>query len=317
MNAPAALFSVGFARGYLVTLRPYLCFVSGATGLVGLALTRSLSSLRFFVATCVFFVVYGLGQALTDVTQLDTDSLSSPYRPMVRGELRPRHVLFVSLVGLGACALVLASFNPATAVVAGLSVIGLATYTPMKRRFWAGPGWNSWIVALLPLLAALCDGRGLWAVLAEPRVRTVIATTFFAYATFVLLGYLKDVEADRRTGYATLPVRFGRRLTVGVSALSALAALAISAPLLGGDAPVGGLLLWALGAGLLVLAHVQALAVTRDAAAHRAIATGLRGYVALHLGEAVILRPTLLVFAVALLVAFELVLARRPCQEQV
>ena len=33
-----------------------------------------------------------------------------------------------------------------------------------------------------------------------------------------MLGYLKDVEADRATGYDTLPVRFGRPRAVAASA---------------------------------------------------------------------------------------------------
>jgi geranylgeranylglycerol-phosphate geranylgeranyltransferase len=315
-RAPPIL-SASFARAYWVTLRPYLCFVSGATGLVGIALTRSLATTGVLAVGCVFFVAYGLGQALTDVTQLDTDAISAPYRPMVQGLVRPRDVLLVSLVGLGACALVLVAFNPAIALLAVLPIVGLATYTPMKRRFWAGPIWNSWIVAMLPFLGALTDGRGPREVLADASLRSAMATTFFSYMTFVLLGYLKDVEADRSTGYVTLPVRFGRRVTVGVSFACAATALVTSLPPGSGVAPAGGVVLWALGAVMLVLAHVRAWHVTSDAAAHPAITMGLRGYVAIHLGEAIILRPTLLLVAVAMLAAFEVALARRPSREQV
>jgi 4-hydroxybenzoate polyprenyltransferase len=288
-------------------MRPYLCFVSGATGLVGLALT-SLPAPRFIVAGAVFFVAYGLGQALTDVTQLDTDSISAPYRPMVRGLVKPRDVLVVSLAGLVACALVLMAFNPAIALFAALPVVGLATYTPMKRRVWAGPMWNSWIVATLPFLAALTDGRAPRSAIGAP-----MATTFFAYMTFVLLGYLKDVEADRRTGYDTLPVRFGRRWTVAVSLVCALAAIAISLP----RAASAGACVWAVGAGMLVWGHVRAWSVVEDRDAHPAITMGLRGYIALHVGEAIVLKPALLLIGIAVLVAFEFALARRPSPEQV
>ena len=302
-----------FARAYWVTARPYLCFVSGATGLVGLALAPSLGTAAMLVAAAVFFSAYGLGQALTDVTQLDTDAISAPYRPMVRGLVRPRDVMLFSLLGLAACAVVLVALNPAIALFAGLPVLGLATYTPMKRRYWAGPAWNAWIVAMLPFLAALTGGRAARAVLADTW--SAMVTTFFAYSTFVLLGYLKDVEADRRTGYETLPVRFGRRWTVTVSFVCALAALATSLPTRA--APLAGVVFWTLGGVMLVLAHVRAWSVTTDAGAHPAITMGLRGYVALHLGEALVARPGLLVVAVAMLAAFEIALARRPSKEQV
>ena len=36
-----------------------------------------------------------------------------------------------------------------------------------------------------------------------------LLAVFFGYANFVLAGYFKDVDADRATGYHTLPVVFG------------------------------------------------------------------------------------------------------------
>lgn len=311
------IFSARFARAYGVTLRPYLCFVSGATGLVGIALASSLAPMGSLVVGGVFFFAYGLGQALTDVTQLDTDAISAPYRPMVQGLVRPRDVLLVSLVGLLVSALVLVAFNPVIALFALLPILGLATYTPMKRRYWAGPAWNSWIVAMVPFLGALTDGRGPRVVFLDAHVRSAMATTFFAYLTFVLLGYLKDVEADRSTGYMTLPVRFGRRRTVAVSLACAACAIALSVPQGSGGAPIGGVIFWASGAVMLVLAHARAWTVTSDGAAHPAITLGLRGYVALQLGDAILLRPGLLVVAVAMQAAFEIALARRPSKEQV
>lgn len=311
-----------FARGYWTTLRPYLFPVSGAVGLTGLSLGDA-SPTRTLAASVVFFVAYGLGQALTDLSQTDTDALSSPYRPLVRGDVTPRAVLLATLAGLASCGLLLFAFNPQSLAVVTLSVLGLATYTPMKRRFWAGPPWNSWIVALLPLLGVLIDGRPLVVALAEPAVRLTMASAFFGYATFVLLGYLKDVEADRATGYRTVAVRFGRRACVAVSAacvpLAVLgsARVAFSGHPAGGAAWSVGLLCFGLGAALLVVAHVAAWDNARDEEAHGPIALGVRGLVLLSLGRAVLCRPALLVVAVAMLAWLELSLAGRPEKAQV
>ena len=87
-TTPYRVTAAGFWRAYAITLRPYLFFVSGAAGLVGLAMT-DLPPLAFGAAFLAFFLSYGLGQALTDVFQRDTDALSSPYRPLVRGEIAP------------------------------------------------------------------------------------------------------------------------------------------------------------------------------------------------------------------------------------
>jgi 4-hydroxybenzoate polyprenyltransferase len=315
---PYPVASLGFWRAYAVTLRPYLFFVSGAAGLVGLALTR-LETVPLLAAFAAFFFSYGLGQALTDVFQRDTDALSSPYRPLVRGEIAPAPVLAVSLAGLAACSAVFWRLEPRTLVLAAAAVAGLATYTPLKRRWWGGPIWNSWIVALLPAIGVLCGGGAATAALAAACL-----SVFFTYAVFVLLGYLKDVEADRATGYVTLPVRFGRRTAVGVSAASlALGALA-SAWLVAASAAAGpalertlGAALWAGGLAILWLAHARLAGVRRDADAHAGIALSVRGFVALHLGEAAVLRPGLAVPAVVLLACLDLALAARPCREQV
>lgn len=316
MNA-APIFSARFARAYAITGRPYLCFVSGATGLAGLAGTRSLSPFAWVVLATVFFVAYAFGQALTDVTQIDTDRLSSPYRPLVRGEVRPRDVLAVSLVGLATCALLVVAFDTRAAIAAVVPVLGLASYTPLKRRFWGGPIHNSWIVATLPVLAALSDGRSVSTLASDIDLRAVVALSFFGYATFVLLGYLKDVEADRATRYETVAVRFGRRTTVAVSFVCALFAAIAARVVLARSESMLAMIAGALGAFMLFAAHVKAWRVTRDRDAHPAIVLGLRGYVFLQIAVAVAQRPSLAPFAVAVAIAFEVALARRPCKEQV
>ena len=52
-----------------------------------------------------------------------------------------------------------------------------------------------------------------------------MAITFFSYTSFVLIGYLKDIEADRATGYKTFPVIFGWKRTVNVGHVIALVTL--------------------------------------------------------------------------------------------
>lgn len=317
MSTPRPLLSVGFARAYLVTGRPYLCFVSGLTGLAGLAGARALPASAMCALAAVFFAAYAFGQALTDVTQLDTDRLSAPYRPLVRGEIRPRDVLCVSLAGLLACAVVVLVFDRRAAVAALVPVAGLASYTPLKRRFWAGPIHNAWIVATLPILAALADRRDIAELAGDADLRSVVALSFFGYSTFVLLGYLKDVEADRATGYETVAVRFGRRATVATSFVAALASIAAAFALLGRYHVPFALVVGAAGAVALLFAHGGAWWSTRDADAHGPIVMGLRGYVALQSSVIIARRPELAPVVLVLLMAFEIVLARRPCREQV
>lgn len=312
----------GFWRGFAVTLRPYLFFVSGSAGLVGLAAAPPLSLPAFTVAFGAFFVSYGLGQALTDVFQTDTDSISSPYRPLVRGEISRGDVLLVSLSGLVLCGLTLALFSPWNLALAAAAAAGLAAYTPLKRRWWGGPPCNAAVVALLPAMGFLCADPSPMRAMASPVLPLAAGSVFASYAVFVLLGYLKDVEADRATGYATIAVRFGRRAAVLASGAFGVVSLAASFLLLGRTrwsepSRLPGVALWLAGAILLIAAHAKALAVQKDAEAFPAIVLSVLGFLALHLGEASVLRPALVPLAAALLVLSEVTLARRPCREQI
>jgi hypothetical protein len=143
-TTPFPVTSAGFWRGYAITLRPYLSFVSGAAGLVGLALT-GLEFPPFCAAFLAFFFSYGLGQALTDVFQRDTDGLSSPYRPLVRGELAPGAVIGVSLSGLAACAGVFFLLDSRTLALTAAAVVGATTrrQAAVVERALG----NAWIVA--------------------------------------------------------------------------------------------------------------------------------------------------------------------------
>jgi 4-hydroxybenzoate polyprenyltransferase len=320
-SLPFPVSQPAFWRAYWVTLRPYLFFLSGTSGLLGLALGDPLPPAAMAAAFLAFALSYGLGQALTDVFQTDTDALSSPYRPLVRGEISKTSVLVVSLLGLCGCTAVFAVLSPSTLALGGIAVLGLLAYTAAKRRFWAGPFWNSWIVGLLPAMGLLCASPTPAAAILHPGLTWAVGTTLLGYSTFVLLGYFKDVEADRATGYVTLPVRFGRRLSVVVSVAAAVCGVLCSVLLLraaGVPASLSpGVPLWLAGTALTLGAHLRILPTTRDEEAHPAIAMVVRGYVLMRLGEVVLLRSGLTLPAVAIYALFEIALLRRPCQAQI
>ena len=172
----------------------------------GLSLSKSI---LIFLAS---FLSYGFGQALTDCFQTDTDSISSPYRPLTQGRISKTQVLIVSITGLVLCISVFTFYNPMNLLLGILSGVGLATYTYFKRKFWSGPFYNAWIVGVLFLMAFL-SGLDLSMITENHKLVYGLSAVFWGYANFVLVGYFKDVEADRATGYNTFLVVFGRRLS--------------------------------------------------------------------------------------------------------
>lgn len=295
--APARLLSASFVRHYAVTMRPYLLFVSGITGLVGLALAPALPLGSTLLLAAVFFLSYGFGQALTDCFQTDTDALSAPYRPLVQGSVRRGDVLAVSLAGLLGGGAAVMAYHPANVPLVLLIVAGLATYTWFKRRWWAGPFWNAWIVAALALVAWLGGVGPDRAVRAGAAQWGALAAVFFGYANFVLTGYWKDISADRATGYRTLPVVFGTRVAAAVShalALLQLAGIVVAAGALVPAATAGDAA-WAAtflvpGACVLVLAQARLVTVTEEDA-DLAIAPVVHAYILLLAGVAALARP--------------------------
>lgn len=212
-----------FWKGYIVTMRPYLMFVSGAAGAVGLAYGTGWHINYYILGFIPLFLSYGFGQALTDCFQTDTDSISSPYRPLVKGEIGKRQVLAVSLAGLVLSVSVLLVLNFWIALPGILAVTGLLTYTYFKRKWWGGPVWNAWIVALLPVMGIMTV-KGTLSI----SFFLAIAAVFFAYANFVIIGYFKDISADLQTGYRTLQVAFGWKTSAIVSDCTALTAAAFT-----------------------------------------------------------------------------------------
>ena len=323
---PHRIRSAAFWRAYGITMRPYLCFVSGSAGLVGLALARGAGRGAFAAAFAALFLTYGLGQALTDVFQTDTDALSSPYRPLTQGRITRSQVLAISLTGLVLCGLVLAALSPWTLPLSALAVLGLVAYTWFKRRWWGGPLWNAWVVAVLPAIGYLAGGAPARGLLSDRLLWAALVSVLFSYAVFVLLGYFKDVAADRATGYRTLVVVAGWRTATWVSLGFGLVAVAASAWLLGrlgafdgagGPSLAIALPLWLAGAASVVGAHPYMLRLQAEREAHRAITWTVRGFVLLHLGESVVALPALAFPALLFYVLFELVLAGRPERSQV
>jgi 4-hydroxybenzoate polyprenyltransferase len=318
--SPSSPLSFDFWRAYGILMRPYLLFVSGITGIVGLAVVPEIEAARVVYLLPVFFLAYGFGQALTDCFQMDTDALSAPYRPLVQGRVRQQDVLAVSLAGLTVCGMILAIANPWTLPLAALCVAGLATYTYFKRRWWAGPFYNAWIVAGLFFVAVVGGRAGLdLFLLSRADVLLPAGVVFFGYANFVLAGYFKDISADRATGYETLPVRYGRPASTLASDVFALVAVVTAGVLLiqmsGLSAPAVALVV--AGGVASMTAQVRLHRVRTDEQAHVAIGPVVHAYILLLSSIAVAHQANWFIPLVLFYVGFVVALQRRPAHNQI
>ncbi|MFC1502330.1 UbiA family prenyltransferase [bacterium] len=313
-----------FWKAYWITLRPYLFFISGAAGFLGITANVQIPTYKMILGFLAFFLTYGLGQALTDVFQTDTDSISSPYRPLVRGIITKKQVLGVSLTGLFMCGFIFMVFNPCTVVPAALGIVGLIFYTLFKRTWWGGPFWNSWIVATLPIIGKMLHTVHLSDLFNRYLIFGIISI-FFSYAVFVLTGYLKDISADGQTGYQTIPVKFGWKPAVAVS-LIYLLITCISSFMIIKDFVLGFsnaieiviFLIWIFSIVIFLLAHIQLLTIhENEKRAFVGIENVVRGFVLIHIAESLAFKPSLIVWGIGYYILFELIMVIRPEKTQV
>ena len=321
---PYKLLSFNFFKAYFTTMRPYLMFVSGITGTVGLAFTNYLDKVDTFFIIIASFLSYGFGQALTDCFQIDTDSISSPYRPLTQGIVPKNHFLALSTFGLIFCISVFVVHNPTNLLLGTAAGLGLATYTYFKRKFWSGPFYNAWIVGVLCLMAFMCGQNG-FENFGSSSFLLVILSVFFGYSNFVLSGYFKDIKADRATGYNTLPVKHGRKVSAYVSDVFAFLMILFGLLLFINKINWIGLATFLIPSLVFLIASVVLTIIGQlilhkvqtDEEAHPAITLVVHSYILQFSGLALLKRPEWLIFLIIFYIGFTLVLKIRPANNQI
>ena len=309
-----------FWKAYAIHMRPYLLFLSGIAGLSGMAIAVDfqITQPTHILAGLSFFLAYGFGQALTDTWQVDTDRISSPYRPLSQDIITVLDVRSVSLIGLILCAGIFIYLNSCNILFGALSILGLATYSYVKKHYWfGGPFHNASIVALLPLMGYLAVDQGGLNSLKNVELSLTVLLNFFAYTNFVLVGYLKDITADRQTGYQTIPVVFGWAVSTWIADIFLVLSIYLGSLLIGLN--MYSIICFSIGSLIAVSGLVYAH-FTNDKSENNAyfpILSTVRAFILWNLAIILNYNPGLVWFAMAYYIAFEIVLHFRPMKEQI
>ncbi|EHQ30926.1 UbiA family prenyltransferase [Mucilaginibacter paludis] len=318
--------STGFLKSYLIHMRPYLLFISGIAGMAGLAISPGhLSVISYIFCSFAFFCGYGFGQALTDCFQIDTDTISSPYRPLVKGLITVKQTLITSILGLLTIGGILTLHNYHNLLLITASGLGLLSYTYFKKTFWwSGPIWNSWIVMLLPVIGYLCSNPnlGFSAIWVNKPLLILCVLTFFSYFNFVIIGYLKDISADRETGYLTFPVAYGWNNSLLVGIVNAIISSIATYFLITTHILKWPSLLIAVIASVIAFGGIiQGLLIKEKVEKNSAIAIGstVRSFILWHISVVVAFQPDqlFLLGGIGFYLLFELVMYARPQKEQI
>jgi 4-hydroxybenzoate polyprenyltransferase len=210
-------------------------------------------------------------------------------------------------------------------LLGALSGIGLVTYTYFKRKWWAGPFYNAWIVLVLFMMAYLAGSGKTSLDFSSLIFITAIVTVFFGYANFVLTGYFKDIEADRATLYNTLPVVFGRKISSVVSDafgfIVSTSAFALVITLAFDSFPfqtiIKALIFIYTGIIVSIFTQMNLHSVNSDAEAHKAIAPCVHSYILLLSGLAILNKPNWFINLLIFYILYIITLKVRPARNQI
>jgi 1,4-dihydroxy-2-naphthoate octaprenyltransferase len=144
-----------------------------------------------------------------------------------------------------------------------------------------------------------------------------IALSFFAYTNFVLMGYLKDISADRATGYRTFPVVFGWNATVFVGDVLVVLSAVVAATMTFSD--VLPKILWSIATIIAVTGQGYAHFTKDKTEANAAlpIVATVRAFILWHLAVVLQYQPGWWPGLVVFYLIFEWALWRRPERKQI
>lgn len=152
-----------------------------------------------------------------------------------------------------------------------------------------------------------------------------VISVFFGYANFVLVGYFKDISADKATSYNTLPVKFGRKIAAVVgdifSAIVNLFLFILIIALALNSVPFINLIIGSVfifcGMGMSIFTQISLHSVKADAEAHIAIVPCVHSYIFILSGISILNKPHWFAGMLLFYFFYHLTLKLRPAKEQI
>lgn len=185
-------------------------------GIMGLAVTGDWNKFDFFtLAFCAITLALlnGASNILNQVTDLKSDKINKPYRPIPRGIITKKEALSIALLLYLAVVLRSIWVNLAFAnciILLTALTIGYSTGPRFKDKLWL----NNISIAIARGGIGFLAG---WSIFADPIHPFALACA--SVITVYLIGMttckdLSDIKGDRKTGSITLPVKYGRRRAI-------------------------------------------------------------------------------------------------------
>jgi geranylgeranylglycerol-phosphate geranylgeranyltransferase len=207
--------------GIVRIMRPVNAVVAGLAAILGYGIAAGNLVTGTILLFSAVFLITAAGNSINDYFDADIDRINRPDRPIPSGEVRTGVVWKASFV-LFSCGILIAVFT--NLICFGIAVFNsllLVLYAArLKRTFVAGNLVVSYLSASIFLFGGAYLGyEGIITVL------PLVLITFFGMLSREILKTAEDMEGDAASGADTVPVRYGVRSAVLLSAVFAICAV--------------------------------------------------------------------------------------------
>ncbi|BEP18168.1 UbiA family prenyltransferase [Pyrofollis japonicus] len=201
-------------RGYIELLRPHNLFVSAITTLVGYSVVSKLQDgsivgFDYLIASTIVVLIAAAGYVINDYYDIETDKISKPWRPIVRGSVKPEHARYFAylLFILGITVALLSS------LLIGLFALISGLLVHEYSRWIKKTGFIGNIAVSIESAATILFG-GFFAAVYHGAYVPLIVLIPTIYAFLFVLGReivkgIEDVEGDKQANIYTLAVTVG------------------------------------------------------------------------------------------------------------
>ncbi len=202
------IFSRSVILNYIKSMRPYLFFISGMTGCLGIAFCGAeITPFRTALVLTVVFVGWGVNQVINDLLGLKEDRINAPRRPLVTGRLPVGSAVGISagLFVLGAGITLL--LNPYALTLYVLVFLLNIVYEYSKRILILGNIVFGCLVAPCLYYGAMClNGKGL-EIMADAQLAVLALGVILMNVAVAFYTYFKDYQGDKAAGIKTIVVK--------------------------------------------------------------------------------------------------------------
>ena len=200
-------FSKAVIFAYVKSMRPYLFFLSGMAGWLGVLFSGTTSSIgRTTAVLSVVFIGWGVNQVINDLFGLKEDKINAPHRPLITGALPMKQAIIFSIFFFALGGLITFLLNP-KALTLFLLVFALnIIYEYSKGLPLLGNLMFGFLLAPCVYYGAMCVNHKGLEILFDRRLTFIAIAVVLINSTAAFFTYFKDFIGDKAAGKKTIVV---------------------------------------------------------------------------------------------------------------